>query len=221
MNNGKFDVAIFDADGTLFYTKPGIKECLKDTIRHFDLKPLGEDEYDQFIGPPIHMTFSKVYGFSAERGLEIATYFRKIYIEDRYLLNGKLYDGMEQTLRDLKDNGIKIGVATYKMEPMAKKICGHFKVNEYAGSIHGTDDRSTIKKPEIIKMVMRDYGCDDFSRAVMIGDTSYDAEGAKGAGCKFLGVTFGFGFKSEQEVMSYPFSIGAAESPKNIPDYFL
>ncbi|MBQ9505126.1 MAG: HAD hydrolase-like protein [Lachnospiraceae bacterium] len=221
MNNGKYDAAIFDADGTLFYTKPGIVECIKDVVKSFGLRNLNDDEYDQFIGPPIQLTFAKVFGLSPEEGDRAAKEFRRLYVEDRYLFDGWLYEGMEETLKTLKDNGIKVGVATYKMEPMAKKICHHFRVDDYADSIHGTDDNSTIKKPEIIRMVMRDYGCEDPSRVVMIGDTGYDAAGAEGAGCRFLGVTFGFGFGTREDVMQYPFSIGEAASPKDILNYFI
>ena len=221
MNNGKYDVAIFDADGTLFYTKPGIVACIKDVVRNFGYRNLNDDEYDQFIGPPIQLTFAKVFGLTPEEGLRAATEFRRMYVEDKYLFDGWLYEGMEETLRQLKANGIKVGVATYKMEPMALKICRHFKVNEYAGSIHGTDNDSTIKKPDIIRMVTKDYGCEDMSRVVMIGDTDFDAAGAEGAGCKFLGVTYGFEFKTRADVMRYPFSIGEAKSPKEILKYFI
>ncbi len=221
MSKGEYDIAIFDADGTLFYTKPGIVECIKDTVKHFGFRPLNEDEFDQFIGPPIQNTFAKVYGLTPEQGDEVALGFRKHYVEDRYLLNGWLYEGMEETLRQLKENGIKVGVATYKLEHMAEKICHHFRVDEYADSIHGTDKKSTVRKPEIIKMVLDDYGCTDYSRAVMIGDTSYDAEGAAGAGTKFLGVTFGFGFKTREDVMQYDHSIGEAVSPEDIIKYFI
>ncbi len=217
----KFDTAIFDVDGTLFNTKPGIVACIKATIEKCGLRPLGEEEFDQFIGPPIHETFARVYGLTPEEGLKVAQEYRAHYGEDGYLLNASFYEGMEEALKILKEGGVKIGVATYKMENMALHICESFGVHDYAASIHGTDRLSTIKKPEIIKMVMKDLGSTDPEKTVMIGDTVFDVTGAEGAGCRFLGVTFGFGFKTEEEVMAYPISIGAAATPLEITKYFV
>ncbi|MCR5626259.1 MAG: HAD hydrolase-like protein [Lachnospiraceae bacterium] len=221
MKNTKYDLAIFDADGTLFYTKPGIVACIKETVDHFGLRKLNEDEFDQFIGPPIHDTFAKVYEVSAERGLEIATEFRKRYRTDKFLYDATVYDGMMETLKVLKENGVKLGVATYKMDYMAEGICHHFHIDDYIDSIHGTDNESKRKKPDIIRMCMEDYNIEDPTRAVMIGDTHFDALGAEQAGCSFLGVTFGFEFKTFDDVKGFKRVIGVADTPLDILKFFI
>ncbi len=220
MSEREHDIAIFDVDGTLFYTKPGIVAAIKDTISELGMRELKDEEYDQFIGPPINQTFARVYSLSDEQGMELARKFRSRYEKEKYLCDAYPYEGMMETLAELKERGIHIGVATYKLESMAKKICSFFGVDRFAGSIHGTDSASAIKKPEIINMCLEDFDCTDRGRAVMIGDTAFDAEGAVGIGTRFLGVSYGFGFREETEVMNYAGAIGMAKSPEEILNFF-
>ena len=52
---------------------------------------------------------------------------------------------------------------------------------------------------------MDDLGVNDYSEAIMIGDTENDAKGAMEIGMDFLGVTYGYGYRSEEDMRSYPF----------------
>ena len=53
----------------------------------------------------------------------------------------------------------------------------------------------------------------------MIGDSSFDALGAQQIGCDFIGVTYGFDFRTEQDVRKYP-AAGSADSAMEILNYF-
>ncbi len=197
------ELVIFDLDGTLFNTKRGIVKAIKKAIETENLEPLSEDIYDTFIGPPIQQTFAKVYGVSAERGNELAVVFRKYYGQDDYILMTDEYDGMRQALKDLKSRGIKTALATFKKEKMAWKICRHFGYDGYLDSIHGSDEEGKRQKPDIIELCMKDCGCSDPKKAVMVGDSIFDAKGAMKAGTRFAGVTWGFGFSTEDEILSF------------------
>lgn len=59
----------------------------------------------------------------------------------------------------------------------------------------------------------------DRSNAVMIGDSSYDAIGAQKMGIDFIGVTYGFGFQSADEVLRFK-AVGAADVPRELVNYF-
>lgn len=199
----KTELVIFDLDGTLFNTKPGIVDAIKRTIEIKGLKPLSEDIYDTFIGPPIQQTFAKIYGLSKEEGDELAKVFRNFYGQDECLLNTLEYEGMYSALKELKAAGIMTALATFKKEWMAIRICRHFKYDEFLDSIHGSNEEGTRKKPDIIKLCMEDCGCAEPEKAVMVGDTYLDAEGAGVVGTRFAGVTWGFGFKSAEDILKY------------------
>lgn len=53
----------------------------------------------------------------------------------------------------------------------------------------------------------------------MIGDSSYDAIGAQKMGIDFIGVTYGFGFQSADEVLRFK-AVGAADVPRELVNYF-
>lgn len=199
----KTELMVFDLDGTLFNTKPGIVRAIKKTVEVKGLKPLDEEMYDTFIGPPIQQTFSRVYNLSEKEGVELARVFRTYYGQDEFLLDTLEYDGIYEALKELKKTGIKTALATFKKEWMALNICRHFKYDEYLDSIHGSDDEGKLKKPDIISLCMKDCTCDDPETVIMVGDTYLDAEGAAAVGAGFAGVLWGFGFSSPEDILKY------------------
>ncbi|HCM92758.1 MAG TPA: phosphoglycolate phosphatase, partial [Lachnospiraceae bacterium] len=54
---------------------------------------------------------------------------------------------------------------------------------------------------------------------VLIGDTDNDAKGAMKAGIPFIAVTYGFGFKSKDDLKDYP-HIGIASTPMEVIHWF-
>ena len=196
----KAEFIIFDLDGTLFNTKAGIIAAIKRAVKEEGLKQLSDDEYDTFIGPPIEKTFARVYGLSDEEGLRVAQVFRGFYGQDEYLLQTSEYPDMRNVLIKLKERGIKTALATYKRETMAEKICKHFGYDRLLTVIHGSDPEGKLTKADIINLCIKELGCDDPQKAVMLGDSIHDSKGAKGAGTGFAGVTYGFGFKNAEDI---------------------
>ena len=122
-------------------------------------------------------------------------------------------------MKDLEEHGIKIAIATYKRHDYAIKICNHFGFNEYSDVMYGSDNFNKLKKLDIIELCLKDLNVTDYSRAVMIGDTTFDAIGARDIGTKFIGVTYGYGFTKPEDVEDYP-NIGVASSASEIFGFF-
>lgn len=207
---------IFDLDGTLFNTKPGIVKAIKKTSADEGFATVEDELYESFIGPPIEDSFMRVFGSQNEDAVRQGKLFRQYYGEEEYLFQAEEYDGMRQTLEELKKRGVKLALATYKKEWMGKKICEHFGYDAYLDSIHGSDPDGKLKKSEIINMCMSDCGCTSVD-TVMVGDTAFDASGAQNAGTRFVGVTYGFGFKDKDDITAYEGAI-AIDSPKELLD---
>ena len=70
MNNIK--LVIFDLDGTLFNTKPGIMKAIMKTMDETGLERPSEEICDSFIGPPIEDSFVRVYGVSREESKKLS-----------------------------------------------------------------------------------------------------------------------------------------------------
>ena len=207
---------IFDLDGTLFNTKPGIMKAIIKTMGENDLEIPSEEICDTFIGPPIEDSFVRVYKVSKEESARLSNGFRSCYGEDDYLFLTEEYEGMRDTLSELKKRGMKLALATYKKEWMAVKLCRHFGYDAFLDVIHGSDPEGKLTKAQIINICMQECGCTN-GETVMVGDTDFDATGALKAGTAFVGVTYGCGFTKKEDVEAYDGAV-AIDSPKELLD---
>ena len=97
----RYDLVIFDLDGTLLDTGEGILEAVKHTVKVFGFEPMSDEEIkESFIGPPIQDSFMRRYGIEKERIQDIAKVFRDYYSTESLLL-ANLYDGMEELFSSL------------------------------------------------------------------------------------------------------------------------
>lgn len=216
MKSEKNNIVIFDVDGTLLDTTEGIIASVKYTIGNFNFPQLHTDELLSFIGPPIQESFRQHYGINDKEKLqEIATVFRNRY-KDYDLLKAKPYNGIYDLCDYLIDSGYKIAIATYKRQDYATDILLHFGFDKYSNTMYGADHENKLKKADIIRMCISNLTIDGDEEVVMIGDSANDAEGAQKLGIGFIGVTYGFGFKTSEEVMKYNTAIGYAAYPLDI-----
>jgi len=110
------------------------------------------------------------------------------------LFENKAYDGIDKLLAKIKESGRKIAVATSKPEKFSVQILEKFGLLQYFDVISGaTLDGVRGDKCEVIEEALRRFGNPDKSKVVLVGDTKFDAEGAKKAEIDCIGVLYGFG----------------------------
>lgn len=213
----RYDLAVFDLDGTLMNTKPGILPALRYTIEKMGLEMLEDSTLETFLGPPVQDSFAKTYSLEGDILQEIATIFR-----DRYstvtLFQAEIYDGINPLLDELIKRGIKPAVATYKREDYALKLLRHFEFDNYTDIMYGGDHENLLKKKDIIEKCITAAGITDKSRVLMIGDSKGDALGAEAVGIDFVAVTYGYGFKNEADLAGIK-HIGVAKTPLDIINF--
>lgn len=215
----QFKVAAFDLDGTLLDTSVGVLASVQYTIERFGFEPLNDEQLRSFIGPPIQNSFANQYGLEGAILQEIATVFRNQY-KNVDLLKAVPYEGIYTVFEKLNDFGIKPVIATYKRQDYATTILKHFGFDRYTDIMYGADHENKLKKKDIIENALRTVGLSDYSEAVMIGDSDNDAIGAKSLGTAFIGVTYGFGFKTKEDVYKFD-NIGAADTTEKITELIL
>lgn len=188
---------LFDLDGTLTDPGVGITNSVAYALQKYGIHVSQRSELYPFIGPPLRDSFEKFYGFSKEQAEEATAYYREYY-KDKGIYENRLYEGIEETLKTLSDEGATLLVATSKPEQFALKILDHFSIRGYFSYVAGaTMDGVRSKKSEIIDDALRKGKISDLSSAIMVGDREYDIRGAKQAGIASLGVLFGYGSLSE------------------------
>jgi len=209
----KKSAVLFDLDGTLLDTTEGVLESAVHAAASLGRDPLPHETMLHFVGPPIQESFMRYYGMDETKAQEAANLFRNYYKENA-LFKAKPYPGLVETLKALSDNGMVLGVATYKREDYAIQVLQHFGIASYCKSMHGADNFNRLTKADIVEMCIGELGVDR-KEVVLVGDTEHDAVGADNAGVDFIGVTFGLGFKTESDVCRYP-NIGCVGSLEQI-----
>ena len=191
MTNSSYDTVIFDLDGTLSDSAPGIVASLHhayDELGH--PKPL---DFVPFIGPPFEATFLKE-GFSAEETADLIGTYRERYWNTGAFENS-IYPGIEDVLDELTALGYRLAIATSKPEPTALRILEHFGYIERFEIIGGaTFDASRSTKSAVLDYVLAQLGeC----RPIMVGDRHHDVEGAAEHGIDCIGVRWGYSVGDE------------------------
>ena len=197
----KYDLAVFDLDGTLLDSAPGILAAAEYAIAEMGYPVPDKATLATFIGPPIEVSLEKAAGMRGDDIARAAQIFRKSYQTD-HLTEATPYEGIFDLFEGLLARGIKPAVATYKRESYALPLLRHFGFDRYTDILYGSDAEGKLKKSDIIEKCIRDAGVTDKKRVLMIGDTVHDAKGAAALGVPFIGVTYGFGFKTADELES-------------------
>ena len=198
----KYEYLLFDLDGTLTDSRPGIFHSIRYALDHYGIQ--AEDErLMPFLGPPLIDSFMEHFGFSREQAVE-ATDLYRVYFNPRGMMENSVYEGVKEALAVLKNAGKHLLVATSKPEEFARKIMDHFELSEYFEIIAGAAmDESRTKKAEVIDYLLAQIPGEERIRKdgkmLMIGDRKYDVLGAKDLGIPCLGVSYGYAPEGELE----------------------
>jgi len=196
--NKKYDIIAFDLDGTLTDPVKGLTSGFRYAFRKMGIDYKNESVLKSFIGPPIRELWQQMYGISAEESERCVEYFREYYSVFGWWDN-EIYEGIPELLSDLKADGKKILLATSKPDVHSSKILDKFGLAKYFDFKEGASfDTSREKKRDVLKYALDSVGITDKEKldsCVMIGDTEYDAEGAREIGIDCIGVLWGYGSK--------------------------
>lgn len=188
-----YKLVVFDFDGTIADTSPGIIDS-----HIYALKAMGRETPDKsvllkVIGGQLIKIYIENFGFEEKLARKAVKIYRDRYAE-KGIHMATLYPGFKELLIFLKSKGYRIGVATLKAEKFAKEMLNELEIAEYFDIVCGMDDNDQLTKADLIKKCSRICSVST-SEMVLIGDSINDWRGATAAEVKFIGVTYGFGFK--------------------------
>ena len=194
-----YELILFDLDGTLLDTSPGIFNSVRYAESQMGLTPIPDSQLREFVGPPPKSMYQRIYGLSEDAALQAAQKHRE-YGKTKAIYEAQVYPGIQELLAQLKASGYKLAVATLKAETIARTILEYYGIAEYFDTIVGMDPQETLTKRMTIDLAKERTG--SAGKTILVGDSIYDYDGAMEAGIDFLGVLYGFGFAPEN---SYPF----------------
>ncbi|MBK5487639.1 HAD family hydrolase [Bacillus sp. TH17] len=188
---------LFDLDGTVTDPKKGIVNSVLYALEKVGIEELHVSELDSFIGPPIQQSFVERYNMN-EGEVERAVFYFREYLKQRGLLENSVYGGIPNLLKQLKDTGNRLFIATSKPTIFARQVIEHFQLTNYFEDIIGSNLNGTrIKKEEIIAHILQQNEGLNKEEVVMIGDRKHDIIGANHNGIASIGVLYGYGSENE------------------------
>ncbi len=191
-------VAIFDLDGTLTESGPGIVRSARYALARFnelhrlEIPVPAEEDLRWLVGPPLRESFARLVG--ADQAEAVLNLYRERYGKIG-LYENSVYAGIPAALEALLTAGDRLFVATSKPEAYARRILAHFDLTKYFREIYGaqTSGANENKRELLTFLLGRERIAPDPNRVVMIGDRSFDCAGAIGAGVSIIGALWGYG----------------------------
>ncbi len=195
----RFKYILFDLDGTLTDSGPGIMNSVIYALERFNIKVADRNTLRPFIGPPLTDSFQRFMGSSREEAEKAVAYYREYYT-DKGMFENTVYDGVPRLLETLLKQDMHLILTTSKPEVYAKQIMEHFDLARYFEMIAGSClDGTRVKKAEVIRYALENRAITDLSKTIIVGDREHDVMGAKATGISSLGVLYGYGDREELE----------------------
>ena len=212
-------IILFDLDGTLLDTSPGIFSTANHTMRALGLKEQSDTQLRKFVGPPLAACFRVACGLDEKIVPKACEIYRAEYTRSGSMFNASIYDGIPRLLETLHGQGYTLGVATLKLEDLAITILGHFGLAPWFSVISGADHSGTLTKADIIDHALERLDPVDRSQVLMVGDTPHDLDGAIAAHVDFVGVDWGFGFSRGHNMEPEGRVLGMIDTPGALLSY--
>ncbi|MGM9567830.1 MAG: HAD family hydrolase [Clostridia bacterium] len=181
------DTFLFDFDGTVADSIPGIMATLKKTREVMEV-PFDLDYAKSLIGTPLVKMGVNLCG--EDRAAEFVDTYRKSYLDWGAEMI-RYFDGMEELLKDLHGVGMTCAVVTSKRRDSLDKNLDFLKGHNLFDLLVTKESTDFFKPhPAPVEYALTGLNA-EAKQAVMIGDTHYDIECAQGAGVRTVGVTWG------------------------------
>lgn len=190
---------LFDLDGTITDSAPAITSSLARTFALLGRPVPSDAELLSYVGPPMLAAFREYAGMTPDEATEALAVYRADY-QGETSLDTAVYPGLAGLLERIHAAGIPLALATSKPERNAIEILEHFDLARLFTVMVGASESETrSNKADIVAEALRRLGVEgvNISAPVMVGDRSYDAEGAAANGVPAILVEWGYGSPAE------------------------
>ncbi len=206
-------IVIFDLDGTVWNSEPGILACMVHALDQLALEVPTEAVLRSHIGPPLRSMLAEV-GVPEPLLDDGVRHYR-----DRYLSAGvyeaSLYDGVIGLLDGITGDGHVLATATSKGEVPTRTMLEHFGLaDRFAVVGAATMDGTATTKSEVLARTLDGLDHPEPAECVLVGDRDLDVAGAAAHGIDCIGAAWGFGGRIE---LADAGAWAVAERPVDVP----
>ncbi len=186
----RFELLVFDWDGTLMDSEAHIVECLEYALDAVGLDPQPRETLRQVIGLGLEQAIAGIMPGQPRqmiaRGVEA---FRERFLSPQPTPS-RLFPGVEMVLDELAGQGYLMAIATGKSRRGLDKVLAETGLEDYFAVSRCADETFSKPHPQMLEEILTDVDM-PAERALVIGDTEFDLLMAANAGAAAVGVSYG------------------------------
>jgi phosphoglycolate phosphatase len=191
----RFDLVIFDLDGTLVDSAPDITWALNQTLAEAGYPTFTPAEVRERVGDGAGQLLAR----SVPRGTDAASLAPLVdrfisWYGDHLAVGTTVYPGIEALLERSRDMGIPMAVLTNKPSPLAHRLLAELGILGYFRHVIGDGD-GFPRKPHPAAARHLAFQCSagaSEERVVVVGDGLPDVRMAHAVPCASVAVTWGY-----------------------------
>ena len=181
---------LFDFDGTLADTTPGILCTMKETLKTMGLPVPDDRTIIQTIGLPLAQCVAiagKLPPDEAQRGAGI---YRELFPTFE-LTHISIFPGVAETLETLSRSGLRLAICTSRGSgSLTRILTAHGLMGKFEVAVTASDNLPGKPLPDMVLSLLERMGL-SADEAVVVGDTTYDILMGRSAGCRTIAVSYG------------------------------
>jgi HAD superfamily hydrolase (TIGR01549 family) len=188
---------LFDMDGVLIDSHDAWFDRYNASLKHFGFDEINDEEFDKYVWAVSFKENAKNYfpGIAVE---QILGFYHKTF--DKFSKKIKKMKSVENILKILKEKNFKIGLTSNTTSTIVRKVLQKINIQSHFDIILGGEQIQNPKPdPEIILKACQKLNIKP-REAVLVGDTVYDEQAAKAAGCGFIGYKMKDGIQDLLEI---------------------
>ena len=185
----RFDVVVFDWDGTLIDSTQTIAGAIRAAAADLDLPDPGADRATQVIGLGLHQALAlAVPQLPASRAAEFAARYRFHFLGREQQL--QLFDSARELISDLRVNGRRLAIAKGKTRAGLSRALASLGLQSQFDATRCADESEPKPSPKML-LELAELLHAAPGRMLMIGDTTHDLQMAQAAGVAAVALTHG------------------------------
>jgi len=212
----RFDLIVFDWDGTLFDSTALIVRCIQNACRDIGVGTPSDADAAYVIGLGLQDALRHaVPDLPAERYPELGLRYRHHYFASQHELS--MFPGTLAMLQALKARHHWLAVATGKGRRGLDEALAHAQLQGLFDGTRTADETASKPDPRMLNELMREFGAEP-ERTLMIGDTTHDLQLARNAGTPRVAVSYG---AHDPEAFAAFEPLAIAHSTRELHDWLL
>lgn len=185
----KYKCFVFDWDGTLMDSEAKIVSCMQAAIRDMQFESRSEEQIKNIIGLGFKEALTMLYPGKNEYYEKFVEQYRVYFLDDKSKAS-PLFSHVELLLELLNEKSYFVAVATGKGRQGLDKVLQETSLASYFHVTRCADETFSKPNPQMLNEIMDFVGV-EASETIMIGDTEYDLNMARNAGCDSIGIAHG------------------------------